>query len=127
MQNKSANLNESVIKPINEFKNMLSPDYVIGSIVTLSENTVALPVLRATVGYLGGGGEYGEIKLFSKEKSHPFAGGTGTIVNMNPCGFLVLNNGVVSFIKVDSDLSDKVFDKTSEFIVNTLGSKWKIL
>ena len=127
MQNKNASVNDNIIKPINDFKNMLSPDYVVGNLVKFNDTTIALPVLRATVGYLGGGGEYGEITLFSKEKSHPFAGGTGTLVSMNPCGFLVLNNGVISFIKVDSDFSDKVFDKTSEFIVNTLGDKWKIL
>lgn len=124
MLNKKSKLkNEDIIKPINEFSSMLSPNYVVGNLITLSENVVAVPVLKTTVGYLGGGGEYGEIKLFSKENSHPFAGGTGTILNMSPCGFLVLNNGVISFVKVDSDIADKVFDKTSEILYSAMGTK----
>ena len=111
---------ESIVKSIKEFSDILSANSIIGSPILTPNGTTIIPVLKTTVGYLGGGGEYGEIKLFTNEKSHPFAGGSGAIVNMSPCGFLVCSNDKVTFIKIDNDITDKVFDKTQEFIDKVL-------
>ena len=79
-----------------------------------------VPITKLTVGYLGGGGEYGDIKIFSSNNSHPFAGGSGTLVSMNPSGFLVCKNSGVTFVKTDDSVAEKIFDKTTEFINETL-------
>ena len=128
LKEKKESSKEHIVKSIKEFNKLLSADSVIGNPVKTADGNTIIPVLKVTVGYLGGGGEYGDIKLFSKEKSHPFAGGSGALVNMSPSGFLISNSSGVSFIKVDPDIADKVFDKTTEFLSKTLvNNQWKKL
>lgn len=116
LKEKKQSSKEYIVKSIKEFGDVLSADSVIGTPFTTPDGNTVIPVLKITVGYLGGGGEYGDIKIFTKEKSHPFAGGSGALVNMSPSGFLISNSSGVNFIKVDSDIADKVFEKTSEFV-----------
>ena len=116
LKEKKQSSKEYIVKSIKEFGDVLSADSVIGTPFTTPDGNTVNPVLKKTVGYLGGGGEYGDIKIFTKEKSHPFAGGSGALVNMSPSGFLISNASGVNFIKVDSDIADKVFEKTSEFV-----------
>lgn len=126
LKEKKESSKEHIVKSIKDFGEILSANSVIGSPVKTVDGNTIIPVLKVTVGYLGGGGEYGDIKLFSKEKSHPFAGGSGALVNMSPSGFLISNNSGVNFIKVEADIADKVFEKTTEFVSKTIANKqWK--
>ncbi len=111
---------EYIVKSIKDFGEILTADSVIGNSINTPDGNTIIPVLKVTVGYLGGGGEYGDIKLFSKEKSHPFAGGSGALVNMSPSGFLITNKNGVNFIKVEADIADKVFEKTTEFVAKSM-------
>ena len=126
LKEKKESSKEYIVKSIKDFGEILSANSVIGSPVKTGDGNTIIPVLKVTVGYLGGGGEYGDIKLFSKEKSHPFAGGSGALVNMSPSGFLITNSSGVNFIKVDPDIADKVFEKTTEFVSKTIvNNQWK--
>ena len=120
LSEKRKNSKEFIVKSITDFNDILSANSVIGTPITTEYGKTIIPVLKVTVGYLGGGGEYGDIKLFTKEKSHPFAGGSGAIVNMAPCGFLITDKDGVNFIKVEDDLYDKVLEKTADFVSKTL-------
>ena len=122
LNDKKQNQKEYIVKSIKDFNEILNTNSIIGTPVKTDDGTTIIPVLKITVGYLGGGGEYGDIKLFTKEKSHPFAGGSGAIVNMSPCGFLICNSSAVNFIKVQDDIADKVFEKTSQFVAKTLNN-----
>ena len=122
LNDKKQNQKEYIVKSIKDFNEILNANSIIGTPVKTDDGTTIIPVLKITVGYLGGGGEYGDIKLFTKERTHPFAGGSGAIVNMSPCGFLICNNNAVNFIKVQDDIADKVFEKTSEFVSKTLNN-----
>lgn len=125
LRKKSINSKDDIVDKINSYKDVISPNSVIGSPIEIGLDLTIIPVLKTTVGYLGGVGEYGDIKLFSKEESYPFAGGNGTIINMVPCGFLVCKNNDISFIKVDGGISDKVVDKTASFIQKVMDKQWK--
>ncbi len=120
LKEKRNNSKEYIVKSIKDFGDILSANSVVGTPILTDIGKTIIPVLKVTVGYLGGGGEYGDIKLFTKEKSHPFAGGSGAIVNMSPCGFLIADDKSVNFIKVEDDLYDKVLEKTTEFVSKTL-------
>ena len=122
LNDKKQNQKEYIVKSIKDFNEILNANSIIGTPVKTDDGTTIIPVLKITVGYLGGGGEYGDIKLFTKEKSHPFAGGSGAIVNMSPCGFLICNSSSVNFIKVQDDIADKVFEKTYQFVTKTLNN-----
>ncbi len=120
LNNRKENQKEFIVKSIKDFGDVLDANSIIGTPIKTDDGNTIIPVLKITVAYLGGGGEYGDIKIFTKEKTHPFAGGSGAIVNMSPCGFLISNNNTVNFIKVEDNLADKVFDKTSELVSKTL-------
>ena len=80
------------------------------------ENDVIIPVSKITTFTLGGGGEYGEVKLFSKNSSHPFAGGSGALVSVTPIGFLIGSGSKYNFIKSNEDVYDKITDKAFEIL-----------
>lgn len=115
LKERKSNLNDNIIKSLKEFNESLNANSIVGAPIVTSDYTI-IPISKLTVGYLGGGGEYGEIKLFSPDKSHPFAGGSGTVVSLSPSGFLVCKKEGVSFIKTDDSLAEKIFDKTTEII-----------
>ncbi len=119
LKEKESVLRSKNLTSLNNFTEILNANTVIGTPIETKDSTI-IPVVKITVGAIGGGGEYGDIKLFSKEKTHPFAGGNGNIINIAPSGFLVCKTDVVSFVKVDDDLADVVFQKTSDLISKTL-------
>lgn len=118
-QNQSSS-KEGLVKPNKELFSLIEPNSIVGTPIVTPDGSTIIPVLKVLIGTLGGGGEYGEIKLFTKQAEHPFAGGNGTLLNMSPCGFLVINLGDVKFIKVNDDLYDKLFDKTAEILSNSI-------
>ena len=121
---KNTQKHESVISnQISVLGDMLSPDMVIGKQIKISNDITVIPVNKITLGYLNGGGEYGDIKLFSKEKKHPFLGGGGAVVNMSPNGFLIVKGNDVSYVKVLEDFIEGVFEKTTQFIQKNVYDK----
>ena len=58
-----------MVKSIKDFGDVLDANSIIGTPIKTDEGNTIIPVLKITVGYLGGGGEYGDIKIFTKEKS----------------------------------------------------------
>ena len=121
MQKNSKKLDNVMSTQIEKLGDVISANLIVGNKITTEDKTTIIPVTKVTVGYVNGGGEYGEVKLFSKDK--PFLGGGGAVINMSPNGFLVVNNGNVNFIKVADDFIEGVFDKTTNFIEKTINAK----
>ena len=121
MQKNSKKLDNVMSTQIEKLSDVISANLIIGNKITTEDKTTIIPVTKVTVGYVNGGGEYGEVKLFSKDK--PFLGGGGAIINMSPNGFLVVNDGNVNFIKVADDFIEGIFDKTTNFIEKTINAK----
>ena len=65
---------------------MLNANSIIGTPVKTDDGTTIIPVLKITVGYLGGGGEYGDIKLITKEKTSKYCDN-----NANYKNFYIIN------------------------------------
>jgi uncharacterized spore protein YtfJ len=113
---------ESVISnQIDKLGDVINANSIIGNKIVTEDNTTIIPVTKIIVGYVNGGGEYGEVKLFSKDK--PFLGGGGAIVNVSPNGFLVVKNGVTNFIKIADDFIEGIFDKTTSFVEKVVNGK----
>jgi uncharacterized spore protein YtfJ len=123
MQKNTQKLESVISNQISVLGDMLSPDMVIGKQIKISNDITVIPVNKITLGYLNGGGEYGDIKLFSKEKKHPFLGGGGAVVNMSPNGFLIVKGNDVSYVKVLEDFIEGVFEKTTQFIQKNVYDK----
>jgi uncharacterized spore protein YtfJ len=98
----------STSKTLNNYG--LDGNTVLGNPIFVGDDVI-IPVSKITTFALGGGGEYGEVKLFSKKDSHQFAGGSGALVNVSPAGFLIRSNNKYDFVKSAPDIYDKIAEK----------------
>lgn len=105
---------------LNSINDSIGVDSIIGKPITCGSDVI-IPVSKITACCLGGGGEYGEVKIFDKSKSHPFAGGSGAVVNVAPIGFLIGRNGKYEFVKSAPDIYDKIAEKTIDILDNISG------
>lgn len=79
---------------LENIKDMIDVNTVIGEpVVTGSGNTV-IPVSRVSFGFVAGGGDTAK----SPDTQRPFAGGSGAGVSLQPVGFLVLGDGGVHML-----------------------------
>lgn len=128
MQNQQDNFNDNILeglldKTLNNVKNMLTVQTFVGQAVDMGQGCVAYPIIKLTVGMVGGGGEYSAKKLSKRATRFPFAGGTGSGFSAEPVGFLINNNGNVSFTTIESknltgDILKKLSDILAEYVKN---------
>ncbi len=102
-------------KTAEKLTRLVDVNTVIGNAVTTASGVEIIPLTKVTMGYLSGGGEYGDVKALKDEECYPFAGGAGTVVSMKPVGFLV-DDGTVRLIKVTDDPLDGLIEKAGELI-----------
>ncbi len=89
---------------------------VIGKPVVSASGAQIIPFTKVTMGYLSGGGEYGEIKTIKDDECFPFAGGAGTVVNIKPAGFLIDDGKECRVVKITDDPIDGLIEKASEIV-----------
>ena len=106
------NVLETTLKNL---KNMIDMSIVMGDERKIGEWTL-VPISKISLGFVSGGGEYGNSKKLKHEPSFPFAGGGGGGCNITPIGFLAISSSKQKFIKVDntSDI-EKIIDVISSF------------
>ena len=71
---------------LENIKDMIDVNTVVGEAVIAGNGTTVIPVSKVSFGFVAGGGEYGT----GTDPKHPFAGGSGAGVSLQPVGFLVL-------------------------------------
>ncbi|MBQ4099547.1 MAG: sporulation protein YtfJ [Clostridia bacterium] len=111
--NKIRELMASTMKDLNS---LIDVNTVVGKPFKTEDGNTVIPVSKVTLGFMTGGGEYGEVKPFKKDKSIPFAGGSGAVVSLKPSGFLVDNGSQVSVLSVSDDLFSRVIESFDNFI-----------
>ncbi len=89
---------------------------VIGKPIVSASGAQIIPFTKVTMGYLSGGGEYGEVKAIKEDECFPFAGGAGTVINLKPAGFLIDDGVECRIVKITDDPLDGIIEKTSEII-----------
>ena len=104
-------------------KNMLKVDTVVGDPIVTPDGITLVPISRISVGFGGGGVEFGNRK---GGDAKPYGGGNATGVKIDPIGFLVIKDGVVRMINVTPpasntvdriiDLVPQVMDRVDAFI-----------
>lgn len=82
----------------NGIKHIMGGDMILGSPVVTNEGVSIIPVSKISFGLLTGGGEYGNS---DNRFGLPFAGGSGTGVNVTPMAFLVCDGTKVKVINMD--------------------------
>ncbi len=115
-------MNELINVTMDNLKNMMSGENVIGKPIAMPDGNVVLPFSKVTVGFVTGGGQYGN----GSEKSpfpFPFAGGGGGGINITPIGFLVCDRGEASLVKVDKKEGEGKWETLISAALNLLKDK----
>lgn len=111
-QNKIDNLITNAMKNLS---NMIDVNTIIGKPIQTDIGKI-IPISKVSMGFLSGGGEYGEVKYFKKDENYPFSGGSGAIVSMNPVGFLVDNGAGYKIVALKNDMYDKILSICENFL-----------
>ena len=87
---------------LKNLKGMIDTSIVIGEERRV-EDSIIVPVSKVSVGFVSGGGEYGDDKKLKHITSFPYAGGSGGGCNITPIGFLILSSNKTKFVKVSGE------------------------
>lgn len=88
-------------------RDMIDVNTVLGDAITAQDGSTVVPVSKVSFGFVSGGGEYGD----KDEGRHPFAGGAGAGVSLQPVGFLVCGSEHVRMLPVPAKNSvDRIID-----------------
>lgn len=102
-------------------KEMVDVNTIVGDPVETPDGSVIMPISRVAFGYAAGGSEFVAQKT-SEGKGHPFGGGTGAGVSVQPVGFLVVGNGNIRMLPVDTNtMVDRLVDLTPQLINQVQG------
>jgi sporulation protein YtfJ len=92
---------------------------VVGSIINTPSGVTVIPISKISVGFLGGGADYGQKKL---SQAQSFGGGSGAGISISPVAFLTITpDASVNIITLDKDRSgvDRIaslLDRSPEII-----------
>ena len=103
-------------KTAEKLTGLVNVNTVIGSPVVTASGAQVIPFTKVTMGYLSGGGEYGEVKKIENDECLPFAGGAGTVVNVKPAGFLIDDGKECRIGRVTDDPLDGLIEKAGDLI-----------
>ena len=84
---------------LTKIRSFVDANIIIGAPINTVDGISIIPVSRVTMGFLTGGGEYGNAS--NGYEQFPFAGGSGAGVSVSPVGFLVSNGETVKFVNID--------------------------
>lgn len=113
---------ESLMRTTMEnIKNMIDVNTVIGDAVETKDGNIIVPVSRVSFAFVAGGGEYTGAP--NKEENDPgklpFAGGSGAGITVQPIGFLAATNGQLKVIPIRySNAVDRIIDMVPDIVNN---------
>ena len=122
----SDNKIEDLIKiSLEKVRGLMETNTIIGQEINLPNGTSIIPISKASVGFVVGGGEYGD-KTYKKLNHYPMAGGSGCGMSVSPMGFIVISKTETKFIDIENktmyqtlvNLANKIISK-----INTHGDK----
>lgn len=102
---------------MNGIRDMIDVNTIIGNPIESPDGTVIIPVSKVSFGFGMGGWEQ---KAIADDQR--IAGGSGGGVTVAPVGFLIVCNGNVKMLNIDSTTSfEKVMDSLPD-VIKSLGS-----
>lgn len=105
-------------------KGMIDTDTIIGKPIVTADGTTIIPITKLSVGYGMGGWNLDASKVNENTKNDSLTAGAGGGVTVSPVGFLVVSNGNVKLLNVDSATP---FEKICDMIPDALQSLTELL
>ena len=98
-------------------KTMVDVNTILGDPVETPDGAVIVPVSRVSFGFAAGGSEFAGANPKSSEAKHPFGGGSGAGISLNPVAFLVVSRENVRLLPVNQNaIYDRLVDAVPQFI-----------
>ena len=115
-----AGIDKVISTTMDNLKEMIDVNTIIGNPVSAGENVVVIPVSKVAFGFASGGSEY---ISGNATEANAFGGGAGGGVTINPVAFLVVENGHVRLVPVSDSVSavDRIIDSVPELISKANG------
>lgn len=102
-------------------KEMVDVNTIVGDPVETPTGEVIMPISKVAFGYAAGGSEFVAQKQ-NDGAGHPFGGGSGAGVSVQPVGFLVVGNGNIRMLPVDTNsMVDRLVDLTPQLVSQIQG------
>lgn len=100
---------------IQKIKEVINAETIIGKPINTSDGTVVIPVSKVSYGFASGGSDFTVSKCPDKDL---FGGGNGIGVNIVPVAFLVVSNGDVKLLQIQSfdGAVDRIIAMTPDII-----------
>ena len=118
---------------MSNLRDMIDVNTVIGDSIELENGNVIVPISKVSFGFAAGGSEFntGTIEQSKKqgldeEKKYnlPFGGGSGAGINIQPIGFLVINDNSAKMIPVNHcSAIDKLLDYVPD-LLDKINNVW---
>ena len=110
-------IKEIVDKTLEKLKALSNSDCIIGKAIEGNNGEVVIPICKASVGFVSGGGEYSSASI-KRTKEYPFAGGSSAGCSVTPIGFLVIGK-TIEFINIEaSDIVNKIYNFATKICDN---------
>ena len=103
-------------KTAEQLTGLIDVNTVIGKPLFSASGAQIIPFTKVTMGYLSGGGEYGEVKAIKEDECFPFAGAAGTVINVKPAGFLIDDGKECRIVQVTDDPLEGLIEKAGELV-----------
>ena len=111
-------INRVIDTAMKNLSTLVDVNTVIGKPMKTEDGSLIIPVSKVTLGFMTGGGEYGEVKVMKKDRAIPFAGGSGAIVSMKPTGFLVNDGKGYRVLAAANEPYEKILDVASDLLAS---------
>ena len=104
-----------------QIKQMVDVNTVIGDPITTPDGSVIIPVSRVVYGFASGGSSF---VVKASPNKDLFGGGAGAGVTINPVAFIVITNGNAKVLSIDtpnSNVAEKALAMAPEMIDKITG------
>lgn len=118
---KSNTLENLIDKTLNNLKEITESKTIFGKEIVTPDRTIIIPVSKATIGFVVGGGEYSDLSTRRVGINYPMAGGSGGGISLTPIGFLINTNNQIKYIST----SESNYQKIVENVANITESIFK--
>ena len=117
---KTKKMDNFLEKTAEKLTGIVDVNTVIGKPLQTASGAQVIPFTKVTMGYLTGGGAYGDVKKVEENECLPFAGGAGTVVNVKPAGFLIDDGKECRVVRITDDALDGVIERAGDIIARLL-------
>ena len=110
-------LKQVIDSTLENLKNIISTDTVIGEPINVLEGTVIIPVSKVSVGFTSGGVDFEGKKNADKH----FGGGNGAGMSVSPIAFLVITKDGVELLNINKSApaANTLADTVSDFVTKS--------